>query len=199
MMSKTFCGLVLLLALLPVALMARTPAFTGKRVLVVFFSRTGENHKVGFIHKGNTHIVAEMIARKTGGRLFEIVPREPYPDDYRECVQRVVAERKQRARPEYVGDVAVDSFDVVFVGYPNWCADMPMVVYTFLERHRWAGKTIVPFCTHEASGLSNTEQFIAATCPGATLLPGLAVFGTVAQQRRSEAETIVEQWLDTLP
>lgn len=127
-------------------------------MLVVFFSRTGENYAVGNIEKGNTHIVAEIIAKEIGGKLFRIETVKPYPDEYKACVEVAKAEKENNTRPEVKGDVKVENYDIIFLGYPNWWGDMPMAVYTFIEKHNWNGKTVVPFCTHEGSGLSGTER-----------------------------------------
>ena len=72
---------------------------------------------------------------------------------------------------------------------------MPMAVYTFLESYNFEGKTIVPFCTHEGSGLSSTEESIAAACPDAEILDGLSIRGSVAQNSQEEALETVADWL----
>ena len=169
-----------------------------KKILVAFFSRTGENYAVGRIEQGNTHIVAEMIASATGGTLFRIEPATPYPDDYRACTEVAQREKRSKARPALVGDIAAEEFDVIFLGYPNWWGDLPMCVYTFLEQHDWQGKVVIPFCTHEGSGLSDTENRLRTTCRGASVLNGLAVRGSVAQNEREKARKQVLEWLKRL-
>lgn len=166
-----------------------------KKVLVAFFSRTGENYGVGHITKGNTHIIADMIVAATGADKFEIVPEKAYPDSYQECVDQAQEEQKAGARPAVKGDINIEDYDVIFVGYPNWWGDMPMPVYTFLEKHDWNGKTIVPFCTHEGSGLGSTPVRLQKACSGATMLDGLDVQGTVAQNSQPKAKQLVEKWL----
>lgn len=167
-----------------------------KKVLVVFFSHTGENYAVGNIEKGNTHIIAEMIAGQTGGTLFEIVPQNAYPKTYDACVEVAKKEKETNARPAVKGDAPVEEYDVIFIGYPNWWGDMPMPVYTFIEKHDWNGKTVIPFCTHEGSGLSDTERRVANSCKGATVQKGLAVRGATAQNGRGEAKkAVLLAWL----
>lgn len=166
-----------------------------KKVLVVFFSRTGENYAVGNIEKGNTHIIAEMIAKETGGKLFRIETVKPYPDEYKACVEVAKAEKESNARPEIKGDVKVEDYDIIFLGYPNWWGDMPMAVYTFIEKHNWNGKTVVPFCTHEGSGLSDTERKLKDVCKGATVSAGLAIKGTTAQNSQPQTLKTVQTWL----
>lgn len=166
-----------------------------KKVLVAFFSRTGENYAVGNIEKGNTHIIAEMIANETKGKLFQIETVRPYPDEYKACVDIAKAEKENDARPEVKGDIKVEDYDVIFLGYPNWWGDMPMAVYTFIEKHDWNGKTVIPFCTHEGSGLSGTERKLKDACKGATVSEGLAIKGTIAQNSQPQALKAVQTWL----
>lgn len=170
----------------------------GKKILVAFFSRAGENYAVGNIEKGNTHIVAEMIAEETGGTLFHIEPVTPYPEDYTECTEVAKREKSEGARPAVKGDIRVEDYDVIFLGYPNWWGDMPMPVYTFIEKHTWQGKTVIPFCTHEGSGLSGTESILKRVCDGATVLKGLALRGTTAQRSQEQARQSVGNWLGKL-
>lgn len=169
-----------------------------KKTLVAFFSRAGENYAVGHIEKGNTHVVAEMIAAETGGDLFHIEPVTPYPDDYTECTEVAKRELNAKARPAIKGDIKAEDYDIIFIGYPNWWGDMPMPVYTFIEKHGWQGKTVIPFCTHEGSGLSGTENKLKAACQGATVLKGLAVRGATAQNKREQARQSVKNWLEAM-
>lgn len=166
-----------------------------KNVLVAYFSRTGENYNVGKISKGNTRIIAEMIAEETGGKLFQIEPVNPYPDEYNACVDIAKTEKENKSRPAIKGDIAVEEYDVIYIGYPNWWGDMPMPVYTFIEKHDWQGKTVIPFCTHEGSGLSDTENKIKKACDGATVLNGLAIRGTTAQKSQEQARKTTKGWL----
>ena len=168
-------------------------------ILVVYFSHTGENYSVGVIEKGNTHIIADMIAEETGADMFEIQPVNPYPDTYDECTDVAKQEQNDNARPEIVGNVDnMEQYDTVFLGYPIWWGDLPMAVYTFLETYDFSGKTIIPFCTHEGSGLSGTARSIEGACPGVTVLDGLAIRGSVAQNQQDEAKSDVAAWLDGL-
>ena len=194
-----------LLALLaPTLLGARTPydrpendptMTDAKKSLVVYFSRAGENYGVGTVEKGNTRLVAERIARETGADLFEILPREAYPERYDACIEAARREKEAGARPELAADIDIGGYDTIFVGYPNWWGDLPMGVYAFLESHDWSGKRIAPFCTHEGSGLSDTPGRIAATCAGATVTEGLALRGTTAQRDGEQTRRAVVRWL----
>ncbi len=175
---------------------SETGSSDGTKVLVAYFSRTGENYGVGMIEKGNTEIIAEMIALKTGGDLFRIEPVNAYPAGYDECTKVAREEKDSNARPKLAAEVEnINDYDVVYIGYPIWWSDMPMPVYTFLESYDLSGKTIVPFCTHAGSGLSGTVKSIRTVCPGATVKDGLAISGTVAQNDRANAEKQVAAWL----
>lgn len=170
----------------------------GKRVLVAFFSRADENYGVGNIKIGNTQKVAELIAAKTDGTTFHIETIRPYASDYKTCIDEAKREKESGARPEIKGDIDVEAYDIIFLGYPNWWGDCPMAVYTFIEKHDWKGKTVVPFCTHEGSGLSGTESNIRKACAGATVLKGLALRGTTAQNDEKTAQEAVNKWIDKL-
>lgn len=169
-----------------------------KKVLVAFFSRADENYNVGYIEKGNTQIIAEMIARETDGTLFHIETVTPYSANYVKCIEVAKKELNTKARPVIKGDAHVENYDIVFLGYPNWWGDVPMAVYTFIEKHDWQGKTVIPFCTHEGSGLGSTENKLKHACKGATFLKGLAVQGSTAQNRQTLAKQSVTNWLDKL-
>ncbi len=169
------------------------------KVLVAFFSRTGENYSVGVIEKGNTHIIADMIAEEMNADTFEIARVTPYPEAYRECTDEAQKEKSANARPELTA--TVDNFSdytIIFLGYPNWWGDMPMPVYTFLESYDFSGKTVIPFCTHAGSGLSGTVQTLESKLTGATVLDGFEIAGTTAQNNQSEAKESVLVWLDKL-
>lgn len=169
-----------------------------KKVLVAYFSRADENYNVGYIEKGNTQVVAEMIAEETGGTLFHIETVSSYPADYKECIGLAKKDMNSSARPAILGDADVEAYDVVFLGYPNWWGEVPMAVYTFIEKHSWQGTTVIPFCTHEGSGLGSTVGRLKTACQGATFLPGLAIQGAVAQNNRNQTRQNVNAWLKKL-
>ena len=171
-------------------------ARSDQRVLVVYFSRADENTGgVGYIEKGNTKILAEMIAERTHGDIFEIKTVKPYPKEYRPVTEAAKQEKEENARPEIVGELPdLSKYDVVFLGYPIWWSDMPMPVYTFLDRENFAGKIILPFCTHEGSGLSGTDRRIAETTK-ADVKDGFALAGHIAQNSPDEARSALYEWM----
>lgn len=179
----------------------KTGMKTDGKKLVLFFSHTGENYNVGYIEKGNTHIIADMIADATGADRFEIVPEKDYPkDSYDECIEIAKRELQQNVRPAVKGDVAIEDYDLIFIGYPQWWGAPPMCVYTFIEKHDWNGKAVIPFVTHEGSGMGGTDRKIAAACKGADVAvgKGLAIQGKVAQTNQASAQKKVNAWLNEL-
>ena len=168
-----------------------------KKVLVAYFSHTGENYFPGgnrFIEKGNTHIAAEMIAENCGGDLFEIKEAELYSENYRECAIRAKQELDKNARPSLVQDVDISQYDVIFLGYPNWCGTMPMPVWTFLENHDFSNKTICPFCTNEGSGLANSIADIINLVHDAELKDGLSIKGSQVH----DAKDCIVEWIKSI-
>ena len=120
-----------------------------------------------------------MIQTETGGDLFEIEPATPYTDDYNTLLDVAQQEQANNARPELASQVENwDSYDVVFVGYPDWWSDAPMLIYSFLEAYAWEGKTLVPFCTSGGSGFGRSLDKLPDSAPGANILEGLHVSGS---------------------
>ena len=170
------------------------------KAIVVYFSHTGENYSVGVITEGNTAKVAKVIAAKTGADIFEIKETKPYPHSYDECIDVAKKELRDKARPEIAGDLPdLTDYQVVYLGYPNWWGDCPMIVYSFLEKSNIEGKTILPFCTHEGSGLGSTAKNLQKAFPGAKVeLNGLSLRGTTAQKDAAATEQAVDKWLKSL-
>lgn len=139
------------------------------KILTVFFSKTD-----------NTRIVADQIHSRVGGDMFHVITKNPYPQDYRETTRVARIEQDRNQRPELAATIPVETmrqYDVIFIGYPSWWGTIPMAMFTFLEQYDLSGKTIIPFCTHEGSGLGRGPADIANLAPGATLLRGFAVRG----------------------
>lgn len=173
-------------------------AAANEKILVAYYSRIGEEYNVGNITKGNTAIVAEIIAQKTGADIFEIKPVTPYPASYEECKKIASREKATKARPQFVGDIDISGYDMIFIGYPIWYGDAPQIIYSFLESHDFGGKKIIPFCTHGGSGLSSTDQSIMLACPTAKILRGFELRGSVAQNNSAQAESVVADNLKRL-
>ena len=171
-------------------------SFAQGKILVAYFSRTGNEYGLGNISKGNTKIIAEIIAEKTGGTLFEIKTVKNYPVDYDECTKIASREKAMKARPDFVGNVEnFSDYDTIFIGYPIGYGDAPMIIYSFLEKYTFDGKKIIPFCTHGGSGLSSTDQQITLVCSNSKILQGFEIRGTIAQKNFGEAEQKISDWL----
>ena len=167
------------------------------KALVVYFSAP-DNQDNSYVEingerLGNTQYMAYVIQENTGADIFRIQPQTPYPTDHDALLEIAQEEIRTDARPEIEGTIEdFDSYDVVFVGYPNWNADMPYILYTFFETYDFSGKTIVPFNTHGGSGFSGTQETIAQLEPEATMLEGKSI----SRNSIEGAEQEIIDWLD---
>ncbi len=166
-----------------------------KNILIAYFSRSGMNYSNGKIVDlsiGNTEVVSNLIAELTGASRFKIEPLNAYPADYEACTEAAKSELRANSRPEIALDIDAEYYDIIFLGYPNWWNTMPMPVWTFLEGHNLRGKTILPFCTHEGSGMGSSERDLKMLCPDSDIRKGLAITGSHADR----AEAAVKKWID---
>ncbi len=179
---------------------AQPPKASGSNILVLYFSRTGEQYEVGVIEKGNTAIVAEMIGEATGADLYEILPADDhYPTTYKELTDVGLREQRDGARPSYAGKLPdMSNYDTIFIGAPVWWGDWPMILYTVFESTPLEGKTLIPFSTHAGSGLSGFDRSLAKAYPDCTIAKGLAVAGTDAQNNTDKVRSSVASWLSEL-
>jgi flavodoxin len=148
-----------------------------------------------FSHSGNTRVIAKQIHDNVGGDIFEIVAVDPYPSDYDEVVEQAGKELRTQYRPKLKTKVEnMESYNAVFVGYPNWWGTIPTPIATFLSEYDFSGKSIVPFCTNEGSGLGRSIKDIKELCPQSTILDGLAVWGNNVRKAQND----VSKWLRKL-
>ena len=173
------------------------------KILVVYFSCTGEQYQVGVIEEGNTAIVAKMIAGELDGDLFEVKPvDESYKLSYKDLTDYAKTEQRENARPEYVREDEPDlkEYDVIFIGAPVWWGDWPMIMYTYFENNADVlnTKTLVPFSTHGGSGLAGFDKKLSGVLKDAKMLEGLAINGADAQNDRNATQEKVREWLDQL-
>lgn len=167
-----------------------------EKILVVYFSHTGENYSNGSIinlKKGNTAVIADKIAKQIKADTFEIKPVSDYPFEYNECTKVAKEELKANSRPDYKTETDISEYRTIILGYPNWWGTMPMVVWTFLESHDFSGKTILPYCTNEGSGMGSSESDLRRLAANADIKKGLAVHGSNVE--RADAE--VKKWLES--
>lgn len=164
------------------------------KVLVTFFSRADENYYPGGIHAvamGNTaclaHALAEVIKKQYHHEVtvFEVKSDHHYSRNYHECTHEAQELARKNFRPNLIGDINVRSFDVILVGFPIWWGTMPMDLKAFLEKHSsdFAGKKVLPFCTHEGSRFEHSLSDLKEMLPQAHILKGLDLYGHVAQDK----------------
>ena len=165
------------------------------KTLIAFFSRADENYFGGamrYVKVGNTEIVAGIIEDLILADTFKIEMKNPYSPVYMTCIEEAKKDLRAKARPELVSmPESIDEYDTVILAYPNYWGTMPMAVYTFLENFDFSGKTILPLCTNEGSGMGSSEREIKKTCPGAEVKKGLPITGSAAASSKSS----VERWL----
>ena len=168
------------------------------KILVVYFSKTGENYNVGTVDVGNTAMMASYIKEYLNADSFEIVPVKKYPDDYKTSTEIAKKEQNDNARPEIKNTLNnFSDYDTVFIGYPIWWGDLPMIVYTFLGNYDFTGKKVIPFNTHEGSGSAGTYNKIKNKLPNSNVFTnGLAIQGKIARTDDGKEQTI--KWLKEL-
>lgn len=179
---------------------------TAKKILIVYFSvpetdgidTSSSASRVATTDGvvGNTQYVANIIQQETSGDLFRIETKQTYPGTHDDLLEFAYEERSEDARPELKSEIEnFDEYDTVFIGYPNWNADLPMPLYTFLDQYDFSGKTIIPFSTHGGSGFSQTIDTIAELNPNATIVSnGL----TISRNDVSSSELEVKEWIENL-
>ncbi len=155
------------------------------KVLVIYFSETS-----------NTQKLAKLISDKVGGDFIKIETIQKYPTNYQDLVDYAEEEKNKNARPELKElNIDLDKYDTIFVGYPIWWYQMPMAMYSFFDTYDFSGKTIVPFNTHEGSGVSGTNDDIKKLEPKANVLKSLAIRGGDMEENQIPT---VEKWLNEL-
>lgn len=176
------------------------------RSLVVYFSvletddpnnmtRDEENSTVVIDGKmlGNTEYVATLISERTNSDLFRLEPVEAYPTNHQDLLRRAQEEMQNDVKPELKENIDISNYDVIFIGYPIWNADLPPIINTFLENNDFSGKTVIPFCTHGGSVLSRTPQTIKNKLNNATVITnGFEIYRTNMEDSPSE----IEAWLN---
>lgn len=166
--------------------------------IIVYFSRKDENYVSGTIKKldiGNTEVAAGFLQKLTGAELFKLEPMQEYSKNYNECIAQAQADQRRDARPKLkTYPENLTQYDTIYLGYPNYWGTMPMAMFTFLEHFDFTGKTIFPFCTHEGSGMGNSEADIKRLCPGAQIGKGLALKGGSVNYAQPE----IKEWLEEI-
>lgn len=165
------------------------------KTLIAFFSRADENYFSGamrYVKVGNTEIVEGIMKDMIDADTFRIEMKEPYSPVYMTCIEEAKRDLKAKSRPELVSmPESIDEYDTIILAYPNYWGTMPMAVFTFLEAFDFTGKTILPLCTNEGSGMGGSERDIKKTCSGAVVKNGLSITGSQA----ANSKVSVQKWL----
>ena len=175
-----------------------TPSNTNGKNLVVYFSMPDNVDDTVVIDGetlGNTQYMAYVIQETVGADIFRIEPETPYPTDHDELVDLASEEQSNNARPAIKDTIEnFDTYENIFVGYPNWWGDMPMILYSFFDEYDFSGKTIIPFNTHGGSGFSGTISTIKELEPNAEVLDGKSISRNDIQ----DAEQEIVDWVNSL-
>ena len=163
--------------------------------IVIFFSHAGDNYSVGNIEVGNTKIVADYISEITGADQFEIVTHKYDGMAYNPLIKLAKEEAQNGELPPYEGEVPdLSKYDTVFIGGPVWWGTYPQVMFTLFKDINLDGKTVIPFTTHEGSGLANCVEDVKEAFPGANVTKGFAIYGHEVRTGRAK----VEKWLNSI-
>ena len=167
----------------------------GGKALIVFFSHAGDNYSVGNIKEGNTKILADYISEMTGADQFEIKTSKYDGMAYKPLCDLAKEEQEKGELPEYEGAVEnIDDYDTIFIGGPVWWGTYPQVMFTFFANNDLNGKTLIPFTTHEGSGLGRCVEDVKKTYPEATVTEGFSMYGHDVRSGKSK----VKKWLKGL-
>ena len=165
------------------------------KTLIAFFSRADENYFGGamrYVKVGNTEIVAGIMKELTGADTFKIEMKNPYSPVYMTCIDEAKKDLRENARPELTSYIeSIDGYDTIILGYPNYWGTIPMAVATFLERYDFTGKTILPLCTNEGSGMGSSKRDVKKYAKGADVKEGLSITGS----RAANSKDAVKKWL----
>ncbi len=164
------------------------------KTLIAFFSRADENYFGGamrYVKVGNTEILAGIMNEMIDADTFKIEMKDSYSPVYMTCINEAKKDLRENARPELTKYLdSIDEYDTIILGYPNYWGTFPMAVATFLEKYDFTGKTILPFCTNEGSGMGSSESDIKRSARGAAVKRGLAITGSKA----ADSKDTVKKW-----
>ncbi|MBO7450080.1 MAG: flavodoxin [Clostridiales bacterium] len=163
--------------------------------LITYFSRADENFfdgEIRFIKVGNTEVVCNILNQIIDADMFKIEMKKPYSASYKICIEEAKKDHKENKRPELKTYLdSIEQYDTIILAYPNYWNTMPMAVFTFLDKYDFSGKTILPLCTNEGSGLGNSIKDITNCCPDSEVGIGLSLVGS----RVASSKDKVSKWL----
>lgn len=145
---------------------------------------------------GNTQYVATLIGTQTNSDVVRLEPQDPYPTNHDDLLERASEEMNSDETVELATTIDnFDNYDMIFVGYPIWNADIPPVIDTFLESYDFNNKTVIPFSTHGGSGLAGTPETIANKLTNANVITNAF---TLSRNNMENAPSAVENWLQEI-
>ena len=163
--------------------------------IVIFFSHAGDNYSVGIIDTGNTKIVADYISEITGADQFEIVTHKYDGMAYTPLIELAKEEARKGELPPYEGTAPdLSGYDTVFIGGPVWWGTYPQVMFTLFKDINLDGKTVIPFTTHEGSGLASCANDVRKAFPKAKVTGEFSIYGHEVRGGKAK----VERWLKGL-
>ena len=163
--------------------------------IVIFFSHAGDNYSVGNIEVGNTKIVADYISEIKGADQFEIITHKYDGMAYTPLINLAKEEANKGELPPYEGTAPdLSQYDTVFIGGPVWWGTYPQVMFTLFKDINLDGKTVIPFTTHEGSGLASCARDVKKAFPKAKVTGEFSIYGHEVRTGRAK----VEKWLKSL-
>ena len=168
---------------------------TMSKSIVIFFSHAGDNYSVGNIEVGNTKIVADYITEIKGADQFEIVTHKYDGMAYMPLIELAKEEANKGELPPYEGAAPdLSPYDTVFIGGPVWWGTYPQVMFTLFKDINLDGKTVIPFTTHEGSGLASCASDVKKAFPKAKVTGEFSIYGHEVRTGKAK----VEKWLKSL-
>ena len=165
------------------------------KTLIAYFSRADEHYFGGAMRSikvGNTEVVVGKMRELIDADVFKIEMKKPYSPVYMTCINEAKDDLRKNARPELVSlPESIDGYDNIILAYPNYWGTVPMAVATFLEAFDFSGKTLLPLCTNEGSGMGHSERDVMKMCRGANVVKGLSITGSAAESSKES----VKRWL----
>lgn len=163
---------------------AQKSSQTGKKILIAYFTWSG-----------NTQGIAYELQKETGAEIFEIRPVNEYSESYNTVLRQAQQDQRKQARPKLKSHVKdFDSYDIIMLGYPNWWASIPMPIASFLQEYNFAGKIIMPFCSHGGGRFGQSLTAIGKLAPDAVITEGLSVHYSGGSTLKSD----IAKWLELL-
>ena len=202
-MKKIVITAICILCIITTTVLYAQTQTNSNRVLIVYFSQqssgladattSASRVAVDGNYIGHVQHIANIIQRATGGTLFEIQTVQAYPFEHRQLLDVARQEQRENVRPGLSARIPnIQNYDTIFLGYPNWWADMPMPVYTFLDEYNLSGKTVIPFCLNGGSGISGTVDKIIRLQPQANVVRDALVFN---RNNLARADSDITAWL----